>query len=174
MIEQWKPIVGFEGRYEVSNQGRVRNAKTKYVKSTPPNSRGYRIVTLTKDRSQYAQRKDKNATVTLHRAAAEAFVPRVDGKAHVNHIDGDKNNCAAANLEWCTEAENTQHAIRTRLWDHKNRSVAVVAESDDGLDVLRFSSLREASDATGVDQGSISKCISGHRKAAGGYSWRKA
>lgn len=174
MIEQWKPIVGFEGRYEVSDQGRVRNVKTGYFKSTPANPKGYCLVGLTRARGDYVERKGKNLTLSLHRLVAEAFVPRVDGKDAVNHIDGVKSHNAAANLEWVTCSENTRHAIRTGLWDQKNRNAAVIAESLGGLEELRFESLRQAASTLGVDQPSISRCLSGSRKSCGGYVWRRA
>ena len=51
----------------------------------------------------------------MHRLLMQTFVPNPQNKAHVNHIDGDKSNNDLANLEWATEKENEQHAVRTGL-----------------------------------------------------------
>jgi hypothetical protein len=52
----------------------------------------------------------------IHRYVATAFCGNPDSKPYVNHIDGNKQNNAASNLEWCTHLENMQHAVRTGLW----------------------------------------------------------
>ena len=57
----------------------------------------------------------KKKKVTVHRMVAETFLPKVDGKKIVNHKDGDTKNYNLSNLEWCTSAENSQHAINTGL-----------------------------------------------------------
>lgn len=121
MTEEWKPVVGYEGLYEVSNKGRVRSIdrlrKGKHQNMCrmqgkmlkPIIQNGYLIVSLVKDA--------KCRHYRVHRLVAEAFIPNDDlEKSHVNHIDGDKTNNSVENLEWCTYRENAIHAIRTGLW----------------------------------------------------------
>ena len=112
-----KPIIGYEGKYEISDDGIVyslarksRNGKhigDRILKGGEyPN--GYRYVILTDD--------NRNETRCMnHRLVAEAFIPNPKKLPFVNHIDGDKKNNHVDNLEWCTHLENVRHAIRTGL-----------------------------------------------------------
>lgn len=101
--EEWRPVVGFEGRYEVSNQGRVRSLlrRRRPILRLFTKPEGYVHVCLLDHGRQ--------CTRYVHRLVAEAFCPQVDGD-QVNHLDGDKGNNRADNLEWCTPAENSRHA----------------------------------------------------------------
>ena len=111
MIKEWKPVVGYEGLYEVSNMGRVKSLKRLRTKERIiaqfQNHRGYARVTLWKDNSQ--------KKYSVHRLVAEAFIPNPNNLPEVNHIDGDKQNNHMDNLEWCTRSENILHAYRTGL-----------------------------------------------------------
>ena len=111
MIEIWKPVKGFEN-YEVSNLGQVRNLnyhrekKIKILKLRM-NKGGYLLVGLCKN--------SKKHTKLVHRLVAEAFIPNIDNKPEVNHLDGDKTNNKVENLEWSTRSENMKHAHNTGL-----------------------------------------------------------
>lgn len=117
-METWKEIKGYEGIYEVSNQGRVRSLdrhttgkRNRIIKgkvlSQVENFFGYCIVYLCKDGKQKPTR--------VHRLVAEAFIPNPENKPVVNHKDGNPKNNIIQNLEWCTQAENIQHAHDTGL-----------------------------------------------------------
>lgn len=105
MIEEWRPVVGYEGDYEVSNLGRVRNARTLRLRTCKVNPTT-RYVMIGLYRSMEGQK-----TLRVHRMVAQAFIPNPDGKGEVNHIDCDRANNAATNLEWATKRENIDHAI---------------------------------------------------------------
>lgn len=140
MQEVWKPISGFESFYEVSSHGRVRSlprivgnrwgtAKGKLVpgaiKAFSRNSQGYCSVHL-----YVAQRLHK---FYAHRLVAIAFIENPRDLPQVNHLDGDKENNAAHNLEWCTPSENCSHAISERLYVQAKGEAsgnAVLTESD--------------------------------------------
>lgn len=105
--ELWKPIKGYEGLYEVSNQGKVRNTKTQTIKVLQRTANGYSQVLL------WTKHHAKGFLV--HRLVAEGFILNERGCDDVNHIDGNKENNAAENLEWCTRSENIKHAYKTGL-----------------------------------------------------------
>lgn len=109
--EIWKDIEGYEGRYRISNKGRVlslnrykqNHTKKQYVEekiiSNYINKKnGYVYVYLCKD--------GKYKNCRIHRLVAETFIPNPNGFPQVNHIDGDKTNNVVSNLEWCTASYN--------------------------------------------------------------------
>ena len=101
MPELWLPVREYEGLYEVSDHGRVRGPKGD-VKPKPTNS-GYH-------RTEF-WRKGQRRRPSLHRVVAQTFVANPDEKPQVNHLDGNKLNNKASNLEWCTASENMIHAV---------------------------------------------------------------
>ena len=114
MAEIWKDIKGYEGLYQISNEGRVKSLKrwdvnkktmidANIIMHPTDNGKGYKIVSLRKNT------KRKNHYV--HRLVAEAFIPKNGDKNHVNHLDYDRGNNAVENLEWCTQKENIHYSI---------------------------------------------------------------
>lgn len=121
--EVWKDVKGFEGWYQISNLGNVRriapvHGKTRCKNLKPwVNTRGYSFVTFNVN--------GKKTAFRLHRLVAEHFIgDPLDYQTDVNHIDGNKQNNAVSNLEWCSRSENMVHAIRTGLYDPKRRRVS--------------------------------------------------
>lgn len=114
--EIWKDVSGYEGFYQVSNLGRVRsldrsikqfyghrNIAGNIIKGHP-NHQGYLLVNFCV--------KQKNKRHQVHRLVAKAFIPNPDSKPNVNHIDGNNQNNALSNLEWCTQKENIAHSFK--------------------------------------------------------------
>jgi hypothetical protein len=99
-MEIWKPT--HDVKYEVSNYGRVRNAKTGYVLK-PQLMQSYFTVKL-------SDRKHKK----IHRLVAEAFIVNPDKLPFVNHKDHDKTNNHISNLEWVNNSQNMLHARENR------------------------------------------------------------
>ena len=113
-MENWKPVGGFEGLYEISDQARVRSLhngrkfKAGHIMSPKLGQWGYFYVNL------YENGKFSK-TLKIHRMVAAAFVPNPENKPDVNHKDGNKQNNLPDNLEWVTESENVIHAFATGL-----------------------------------------------------------
>lgn len=118
MREEWKPVKGYEGYYEVSNLGRVKalsrivQTKTKngksctralpeHIMAQPHASNGYLQVALSKGGSPRIYR--------VHRLVAAAFLDNPYNLPEVNHIDEDKSNNSVSNLEWCDHAYNQRY-----------------------------------------------------------------
>ena len=110
-VEIWKPVKGYEGRYEVSNLGRVKSLTHERTGNTiilkPSIYRHYYRVSL------YDSNHNRKL-IGIHRLVAEAFVPNPDNKPHVNHINELKTDNRACNLNWMTVTENNNHGSRTR------------------------------------------------------------
>lgn len=113
MQETWKSVIGYEGIYEVSNNGKVRSVdrigkrtfnterKLKWKELSLGNCKGYRIVRMGNDGGIRTEK--------VHRLVAEAFLPKVEGKTFVNHKNSNRSDNRVENLEWCNSVENNTH-----------------------------------------------------------------
>lgn len=168
MAEEWKDIEGYEGLYQVSNLGRVRSFKQNksgHLLKYKSNCWGYFQVGLSKN--------GKQKLFSVHRLVAEAFIPKVENKNIVNHIDCDKSNNHANNLEWCTQKENVRHSVKLRHYEHSGaENKPVIMTEKQGAFENKFRSICEAARITGIPQQNISKCCNGKLRSAGGYLWR--
>jgi hypothetical protein len=116
-LEEWKPVVGYEGYYEVSNFGNVRSVdrEVRYKSSgtmirrgrpmkTNKNKYGYVDIHLGKEGIEKAH--------LVHRLVAMAFIDNPEQKIQVNHKNGNKSDNRLENLEWATISENRLHAYK--------------------------------------------------------------
>lgn len=162
----WRNIRGFDG-YKVSNDGYVYSEKTRRILNRINNNKGYYHICLTVDGKMQYQ--------LLHRLIAEAFIPNPEGKPFINHIDGNKKNNKIENLEWVTNQENIRHAFEIGLMKGRpsNRKKAILQIDKDTKQVIKeYSSQLEASKELNIHVGSLSQCLNGKYKTAGGYIWR--
>ncbi len=120
-MEQWKDIQGYEGLYQVSNEGRVRGLD-RNINSPHESTRRIRGKVLipkkcTKGRYlQQAMCKEGIVKyILIHRMVAFAFIEGYFEGAEVNHINGDRYNNSVDNLEWCHRSYNIQHSYNTGL-----------------------------------------------------------
>lgn len=131
-MSEWRPIIGYEGIYEVSNEGEVRSLDhetvvlTRYgevtkrfkgkILSQGQTTKGYRQVFL------YDCGKGRMCLV--HRLVASAFLPNPFNLKEVNHKDGVKSNNAVENLEWVSAQENMKHRFNVlgHLGSHRKLS----------------------------------------------------
>lgn len=97
-MEQWKPIRGFEKYYMISNLGRVLSLRKNKILKPIKHPNGYVCVNLYDNNYNYCR--------YIHRLVAEHFIKNPEYKPCVNHLDYNKENNSADNLEWCTYQEN--------------------------------------------------------------------
>ena len=170
---------GYDRLYQVSNYGNVRRlaSTVSYTKNgkqmkrffpahrmkLQPNKNGYIYVCLSKD----GEMKNKR----VHRLVADAFLEKEDGKDVVNHIDGNKANNCADNLEWCTSSDNNIHSYH--LHGDKNAKRKRITRCDlDFNEIDQWESASLASKKLNISCSNSSSCCRGERSTAGGYKWR--
>lgn len=182
ICEEWKDIQGYEGIYQISNHGRVRSVdRIGYQKHWQGGisrylHKGKILIQTIRPGGYMCINLKKNGhvkTYNIHRLVALHFLPKIEGKDVVNHIDSDKSNNHVSNLEWCTQSENIQYAYDQgrKTPPHEKR----IAQYDmDGNLIRVWKSQAEVQRTLGIFQGNIYKVCSGKRNQAGGYKWKYA
>lgn len=198
--EIWKDIVGYEGLYQVSNMGQVRNSKG-LIKKQRLNPNGYMITDLSKC--------GKFKTHYIHRLVALAFIDGYFEGAEVDHIDSNRVNNRADNLRWVNHSGNMLNPITKERNSnaHKGRKLSEETKQkfsdarkgdkhwnygnkwdEETINKNRLSqpnrkrvrcietdiiydSINQASKSTGINYTSLNDCVSGKQKTAGGYHW---
>jgi len=127
--ERWLPIADYEGYYEISDRGRVRNVMDR--KSTFIN----RILNPRKDKDGYLlvnlYREGKRKTMKVHRLVMAAFVGECPDGKEVNHKDAVKANCCVGNLEYVSHRDNQHHAAMKGIMGRGERNgCAKLTEND--------------------------------------------
>ena len=165
----WKDIVGYEGLYQISDDGKVYslprvvfNGRGKYVRPGRELKQGLRG----NKGLQYAFviLSDGNTTKhkSVHRLVAEAFVENPFQLDVVNHIDHNPLNNRADNLEWCTQQYNNEYG----------HNKAIEQYDEIGNLLGEFKNITTASEETNVSRRAINNCLTGWSKKAGGYVWK--
>ena len=173
MSEVWKDIVGYVGKYQVSNLGRVRSTNyrnTGLVKIMTPldNGNGYYFVGL-RDGSG-----GNKKCHYVHRLVASAFLDNPLGLPQVNHLDHDRSNNSVENLEWCSVSDNLMHGsthsrtIETQRKTHPRRKTVYQYDLDGNL-IKVYGSQKEAERETGILAPDICMCCNGKYKTTGGF-----
>lgn len=171
MKEDWRPVVGFEGKYLVSNFGAVKSLRyeghaveRELCQATDSKGLGYKSVYL-------YSKQAKRCFKLVHQLVASAFIPNPNGYREVNHIDGDPSNNRVDNLEWCTRSQNILHASKVLKKPMARKFSKKVLCIETGE---IFESGHAAAKAKGLCRHSIS-CVLGPKaksKTAGGYHWK--
>ena len=183
MEEIWKDIEGFEGRYQVSNLGRVRSLD-RYYTATHSRAIGIPVrykkkgvilkLTLNKRLGYiYVSLKDKGNVFTksVHRLVGKAFVDGYFEGADINHKNEDKTDNRADNLEWCTRQYNlTYNGLSKRVGIIQGKPVEQMTL--DGEVIASFPTIGEAGRATGLAATHISESCHSNKKTCGGYRWK--
>jgi hypothetical protein len=175
MEEIWKDIKGFEGLYKVSNLGRVLSLKKNVIMKENISNSGYVFYGLYKDgivKSRF-----------VHRLVAQTFIDNLENKIQVNHMDLNRKNNSIENLEWVTISENQKHSYKNsnrksymkgRAGKLNHLSKEVVMCDNNGIEIKRFESQREAGRIMSINASHINNVIKNKRNHAGGFVWRNA
>lgn len=163
----WKPIAGYDGKYDVSNDGQVRrkknNGEYSYLSPCLQDDGYLRVLLSTCDHKQ------KFAAV--HILMADAFIPNPENKKYVIFKDDDKTHCVIDNLVRATWAERTaMHSDNPdylkRKRSHKQYGVLCTTTGQ------KYDSLRSAADALAISSTNITLCIRENRSTRAGYSFK--
>lgn len=183
MKEIWKDIKGYEGLYEISNLGNVKSLHKSLNHNYKPfilkndDYGRYNTVRLYKD--------GISKVYAIHRLVAQAFIPNIENKPFINHINGNKKDNRVENIEWCTPRENNLHAFKTGLAKIYNKGMigkdskhSIPVEQYDLNDnfIKRWDSMSDVQRELNIKVQSIYPCCNGkkYRKSAGGYRWKYA
>ena len=185
-MEEWRDIRGYEGKYQVSNLGRVKslkdthgNYREKILK--PRNSHEYLSVVLCKN--------SKSKTYTIHRLVAMHFIENPNNYPEVNHKDENKQNNRVENLEWCDRKYNCNYGTYNKRLSEKRKDYKHTKETKKRMSEKRkgsknpasrkvqcittgkkFNTRKEASEYYNVNLSSITLCCQGKYKSAGEHS----
>lgn len=146
--EEWRPVVGHEGRYEVSNYGRVKSIK-RFNPTVKRHYGGKMLRMLTDKKGYYYVNLSRGVkSQSVHRIVAKAFLPNPNNLSDVNHKDETHTNNCVDNLEWCSHSYNMNYGTvkercRALLTNHPDTSRPVAQYDLQGNFLRVFPSLRE-------------------------------
>lgn len=167
LLVKWKPVVGYENKYMVSDRGDIFSIGRKKILNPKVNWDNYLRIQL--------WRKNKNKYVSIHRIVCESFLGVMDENMVVNHKNGIKNDNRLDNLEWVTQKENIIHSWNNGLSKHKLNNInpkSVKQYTLDGEYIATFASQKQVERDLGISHVSISSACRGKTKTAGGYVWK--
>lgn len=177
--EEWRDVVGFEGRYAVSSFGRVvtfgfhdcgrvpkKNFSPKILKTDL--ARGYLRLCLYKNNKQYKR--------VVHRLVAEAFIPNPNNYPTVDHIDRNRQNNKVTNLRWCTLSDNMknpltiEHLRKINIGRSLPQNYRPVVSVDKKGNIKKYESIKSCV-AEGFKSSAISDVCAGRRRTHKGLRW---
>lgn len=194
ITEEFRPVKGYEGLYEVSDFGRVKSLQRKVSSAIRNNTtitrkerllkqgdnRGYKSVVL------QIVGDNKNQCKRVHRLVAEVFLPNPLNKPIINHKDCDPSNNHVGNLEWCTQSYNIQYSwnlgrkkvsdeFKKPRFGRENKSARQVVQMTlSGEFVKEWDCVSYIERDLGFSRPNICKCCRGKINTAYGFKWKYA
>jgi len=183
-MEEWIDIKGFEWLYQVSDLGRIKSFKRRWIWKT-------KILKLCKTKKWYIKvglsKKCLTKSYLVHRLVAIHFIPNTENKPEVNHILWNKWDNRACMLEWNTKSENELHKYKV-LWNNShflkcnpslwkfwkdNKSSKKVNQYDLAWNFIKlWYSIADVNRDLKIAQSNVSKCCKWERKSCWGYRWK--
>jgi len=188
-LEIFKPVIGFEKQYLISNKGSVYSLHCHRLMTPKKSKTGYLRITLCDN--------GRKRHTSVHRIVAEAFIDNPENKPTVNHKNENKHDNRVENLEWATNAEQNVYGTRiakakthtdwekrsekmnyaeiARKHDYSRQSMCNRKQTEvykDGVLVGVFKSQKEAADYAKAGKSDVNQCIYGFRKTANGYVFK--
>lgn len=172
--EEWRDVKGYEGKYLISNYGRVKGLRNerrvhpRIMKATI-DERGYIHIGLRDGRKQ--------KTFNVHRLVCAAFLPNIDNLPFVNHKDENTSNNTLENLEWCTAKYNSNYGTAkerlSRIMGELNMKRPVSKYTINGEYICSYPSISEAAPyQDDLTMRHIWECCNYKRLSAKGYTYR--
>ena len=178
MKEEWRPVVGYEGLYEVSSFGRVKRLKRTIIRRNGMRLPISERILVPYDFMGYARiglcKKLRRKHLLVHRLVAIAFIPNPNCLSLINHKDEIRSNNHIDNLEWCTREYNLSYGDAPRKLKEHQLSLGkrVIQMRRDGTEITTFVSASEAARMLKLCGSCISKVCRGERGTAGGYKFK--
>jgi len=183
-LEVWKDIENYPN-YQVSNFGSVKS-KERYTKQRNGlNLRKEKILKQQVDKKGYKYVRLYNSDgweyFKTHILVAKAFIKNINNEPTVDHIDRNKNNNNVENLRWASSILQANNKDKTNIIEnmkkigkkkHPNRVEKIKQFNKNNEYIKTFNSSREASNLLNISETSISNCVNGYSKTAGGFIWK--
>lgn len=169
--EEWRDIVGYEGKYQVSSLGRVRS----FARSNIP-----RIIVPHYDKDGYVMyplfNNGKPIPKKGHRLVAIAFIPNIKNLPQINHKDEVKDNNRVSNLEWCDNLYNNRYGTKRQRQSHyamyHGHFLRKVRQyTMNGIFIKEYISSRMAERETNIKHQNIIEACKQNTTHSGGFLW---
>lgn len=154
MKEVFLDIPGYEGLYQISNLGNIKNIRTGKLLKPGDGPGGYLLVDLYKNKERKSWR--------IHRLVAKAFIPNPQNLPQINHKDEVRTNNTVDNLEWCSAQYNMEYS----------QGISVLQFDKKGNLIKEWGSINKAGRENNIIPQHIWRVCQGKRKSAGGYIWK--
>lgn len=174
MIEIWEDIIGYEGRYQISNFGNLKSCSREMVTPT-----GQKFMSkescpkLQNDKDGYRQynlgKSGKQKTYRIHRLVALHFISNPENKEQVNHKNGIKYDNRVENLEWATASENERHSHKNGYKKNIKKCVDAMVKKNQKLVLnletgIFYEDTKDAADSFHLSRSTLINYLSGYRK----------